>query len=238
MAKRDKLTVEIFRDKDTPSMSIDPVIVGVESLMKITDRLDVAEATQTVEFQKSDDNIIDTTLLLDPGRADINVFVTGSPFDLTNESGHRLLGFAHSLPSARSLIGYRTAVISLYKNKNASLTAAHEIAHTLNVKEFGYKSDEQGHCVDPCCTMFSEAQSSELKERVANMMYRSIGKITRSPFVVETTNGFFSTKTFCADCIEETNGNADALIDTLHGKSVGSQRVFPTYIRNLMDMDG
>lgn len=227
-----KLSIEVYRDTGVSSRDASPVLAGIEGLLKFTDALDIAEFPHEVRMRKNDQGEIEHAYQKDYKRADISVFVSHSPLDRTTADGDRVYGVAWAVPNEPSPLGFRVANISLHDNKNLGLVGTHEVAHTLNLKNFGRKHDRKGHCIDTCCIMYREAPKSKLEERIMNVSNRIDARLQNLREYADATNGFFSLRTFCPDCRAELVSNTDILTDVKRGIYVPREIIFPSAFSN------
>lgn len=227
MGTANKLSIEVYRDLDTSSKDLEPVMAGIEGLLKYTDALDIDEYHEPIYVYKNKYGELSSENQEEMHRADIGIYVSHAAMDGTDLDANKIYGAAWYTPSDSSPIGTRIAVISLHNNQNLELVSGHETAHTLNMKHFGRKENRNGHCVDSCCVMYHGAARSKFEERIMNVINRIDARLKHIPEYADATDGLFSLKTYCSDCRTELANNTEMLVDAKNGLSVPDNLLFP-----------
>lgn len=151
-----RLSLEIFRDVETPDANTDLVESGVGIVNEVIDgKIDITQSSRKMRISKQGAKaVVASRIRWNASSIDFRVVTTSRPIDDENAF---VSGFAMRRPN-----GGGDAVVSAFHRKELTLatTTAHELGHLFGLK---YDGTDSHHCSDSDCIMFYAART-ELEE--------------------------------------------------------------------------
>lgn len=225
MSNNNKLTVEIFRDLQTPGVAVDPIVTSVNSIARLANtEFDILRADRRLKFAPQRQQAIHAdNIKWQNLPADINIVLSERP--ITGSSfGKRTLG----LTSVRggSGIGTRGSLISTYDNDHVVAVTSHEVLHALNLKSNGDSSDGEGHCKNEHCIMHKYTNTEEGWAVRKPASYKEWGqRFINGPTLERKIDLINSTP--CSECTMQIGFYAGVLLDVKKGRSIPRSLIFP-----------
>lgn len=225
MSNNNKLTVEIFRDLQTPGVSVDPVITSVNGIAKLANaEFDILRADRRLKFAPGrQETIHANNIKWQNLPADINLILSSRPIR-TTKPGYQTQG--HSIVQPGPKIGVRGALISTYDNDQVTMVASHEIAHTLNLKNGGESWDGDGHCKNEHCLLHKQVNTTEETVVKTPSSFAGWTRRFKSGTMTETKINHINS-TPCSECTMQIGFYAAMLLEVKKGRSMPSSLIFP-----------
>lgn len=212
------ISVEIFRDIDRPTVSIDAAEGGVDHLRRITRGIDIVRATRLIRIAKPEAATVTSDNIRWPRSfsADLNLIVTDRQII---SADRQVGGVTHITPGLGTL---KTAVIDITAHNQPELIAAHEGGHLLHAKHSGVKWDGVAHCQDVTCYMYPVPIVELVQQRVRQKgvgawLERQGLRPARYEEVTQPVAG-----SFCDECAEEIDKKALFLRMAKAGQAIPS----------------
>lgn len=176
------LSVEVLRDIETPDVSIDAIVWGLEKTRYIAPSLEIIARNGMLRVNAEGTDHINTgNLPLYVFNADLNIIVTGRPIIVPE----RLR--ADELPRGKDYIGTSLphgrdkpfALIDGARSNSPANTAMHELGHLLKFPNRGRNFDGNCHCKIGGCVMHREVSPStdfcnNCSKQLAKSVFRMI----------------------------------------------------------------
>lgn len=235
------LTVEVFRDIETPEVPLEGLHAGIEQMTHLAVGLTLERSGRRMRLSKPDAASIDLDKIDNWPRftADINVVATTRPLTTTRELrvpsqqsvGLRIIGDSCVEGPLRKKT--RVAVVRVASGINPSNVTRHEVGHLLDVcpKRLALPEDS-GHCATSKCLMYPAYEKAELPE-LGELLVRGREHVRRraaAEFLRQTLRTA-SWIDFCGSCAESIGRNAFFLTKAINGEFVPD--VLLPHYRNL-----
>ena len=214
------LTVEIFKDLQTPEVSIDEVLEGVGKTALLAEGLDIVRTGRKLRISKPGAEVVlaDKINSWPDFTADINIVTTARPIEISRKvnrtremsSGTAVLGAAGVTGSLRNTM--RVAIVRAGFRLQAAATAGHEIGHLLDVRPHQpARADDADHCADTNCLMAPSVEAASMEattnHRIAGFFLNDRAVQAQSP-------------EYCDGCAESLGRNAYFLTKAKNGEFV------------------
>lgn len=160
---RRSLSVEIFRDINTPDVSIDAAVEGLEAVRGIVGSLEIVARNGLLRLTQHESDIIRTDQLpaLDI-RTDFGLILTGRPIVMPSawqrpiHEGNITVGLTVHPDQANDY-----ALIDAARTRSLKNSTMHEAGHLLGIPNRGKHFDGGCHCRRGRCLMHAELRLTQ-----------------------------------------------------------------------------
>lgn len=235
-----RITIEIFRDAETPDVDLTSIEKGFGMVQQVVPKLEVQglDKVRAIRLTRPDQEYIDSTLIRWPRfGADLNIVATERPM-ITREQDSRFgdvsdelkgvvremeahasptLGYTHK--RERTFGGLAVALVNVKKPVFPHMVSSHEIGHMLALKEIGETYDGDAHCVLENCLMYPYedpliAEVPLAQDRKKGWRRLSASKPKHEKALIPRA------ETFCAECGEQMGRYAYLLTLVKQGQTI------------------
>lgn len=155
MSKR-SISVEIFRDLETPDVSINDAVAGLADIQQLIEPLKIIDKNRRLKLSKLGSSAIYTNQITSFNiRSDFGIILTERPIIVASgakdnklQSGQITVG--NTWPNGRSSPFSLIDAQRSYSVKNSTM---HELGHLFRVPGSGESYDGDCHCIDDNCVM-------------------------------------------------------------------------------------
>ena len=198
MTDRPPLTVEIFRDADTPDISLDEVEAGIEAVRTIATGLQIVRKNRLVRIATPGADVVyPSKVRFARQSTDYNVVLTG------RELRDDLVKDDDKVESKIAGMTYKRVSIITSTSIDVKLATQHETAHLLHLKRSGDAHDGDGHCTNEGCIMLANADVRPLYK--FTFTQTRWDKVLRRPGTLhhEMVGIESERKAFCGECTQQ-----------------------------------
>lgn len=212
------LSIEVFRDYETPEVPTESAEQAVELLIKYTDGIAISSMNRMIKIgtKSTLPEIESIRFPYTSMNSDLNLIVTSRPFE-SKDPGMVLKGIAQRHTHDGGV--KRVAIVSTDKNRNPDITGAHELGHLLNMKSHGETFDGKGHCSLPDCMMHGvrNVPMDDIRIARASVMSNLAKRFQRVQDVVVENRPH---ENLCNECAYQLGENAFWLLRAKNGMSL------------------
>lgn len=213
-----KISVEVFRDIDTPDADPAIAVAGLDLVNVHTEHaLDLVNIDRKMRIARPGDEVVNAAKInWGSSPIDMRLIVTDRPLVTAELAPGEPLGFAQRDP----MRGGGVAVISTFKSAalEPHLTASHEIGHLFNLA-YG-EANSQPHCDDQSCIMAASARSTIDEVRTRR---HGVGRwLERRGYLLPEYRAVESrlNREFCSPCTAQLSKRAFFMLKHRNGEHV------------------
>lgn len=155
---RRTISVEIFRDIETPDVSIERAIAGLEAVRQIVMPLEIVARNGLLRLSSYESNVIRTDKLPPVDiRTDFGIILTKQMIVMPAErqmpihDGNLTVGLTNHPDGASDY-----SIIDTWRTNSVINSTMHETGHLFSIPNGGETFDGGCHCMRPECLMYGE----------------------------------------------------------------------------------
>lgn len=172
-----RISIEVFRDVETPEIPIDAVIAGLKEVRTLVPTIEVVARNGLMRISDPGTEAIHTKSLpiLDI-ETDFGMIITGRPIVIPPSAASRIapgnLVVGNTLPTG---LNKPFSIIDAARARFPRQTTKHELGHLFKIPHEGERFDGDCHCTDRKCVMhaISQPERDDFCGRCAKQLGRS-----------------------------------------------------------------